>query len=122
MSGFDVYVFAFQRPDGQWGAIADRDGRLIVTGYEVLATAFRVVIGRRGLAVTALKRNPLQIAELVMSYHVAAADIVPHVEFLENAECEDAEDALWRTIEMAHAIPADTIGDWNAAHPERVMT
>lgn len=115
----EAFVFAYLRPDGRWGVVNDREKRLIVTGYEVLAETFRVLLARRGMEVVPLKRNPLQVAELVMSEHVAAADISPHVQFIESSECDDAEDALWRAVELANGVPGDTVGDWNAAHADR---
>lgn len=122
MSDCDAYVFAYLRPDGRWGVVNDAERRLIVTAYEVLAETFRLLLARRGMEVVALRRSPIQVAELVMSAHVSADDITPHVQFIESGTCQDAEDALWRTVELANGVPGDTLGDWNAAHPEQVTT
>jgi hypothetical protein len=117
----DAYVFAYQRPDGAYGAVADAQQRLIVTTQYALACVFVVALTRRlGLAVNAVKRNPVQVAELVMSQHVAAHDIGAHLAFIEDEACTDVEDTFWRAVEMANAVPVDGLGDWHAAHAERV--
>lgn len=112
-----VFVFTFHRPDGLWGAICDRNGLLVVTGYQVLADAFCKVLARRGLDVTALRRDPIQIARIVASHHKDVTDIVDHVVFIERvADHDTAEDALWRAINLANAIPATDLADWTRTH------
>jgi hypothetical protein len=96
----------------------------VVTASEPLALAFSTVLERRaGLTVVPVPRNPMQVAELVASAHVSAITIEPYVVFIESDECKDAEDATWRAVEMANAIPLDTAGDWRAAHdPQKAST
>lgn len=119
----EAYVFAFKRPDEQWGAVCDKNKRLIVTLSLALAQTFEVALSRRlGRHIVAVTRNPVEVAALVVSRHVSATDIAPHLAFLESDDCTDAEDAIWRAIDVANAIPADTVGDWHATHPERVTT
>jgi hypothetical protein len=109
----DAYVFAFLRPDGQWGAVADSTKRLIVTLNPLLAFAFATVLERRtGATVAWVKRNPTEIAELITSAHVSAQRIEPYVTFIESEDCcKDPEDTVWRAVDMANAVPLDSAGD-----------
>ena len=113
----DAYVFVFVRPDGVYGAVNDKDGRLVVSANAMLAYSFAVALERRLCrTITAIRRNPVEVAELVLSAHVAATDITAHIAFIETGDCTDAEDALWRAIGLANEVPADSVGDWAATH------
>jgi hypothetical protein len=112
----NVWVFAFPRPDGRYGAVCDTEQRLMVTVRRAVAVEFATALEQRaGRPITAVERCPMGVAELVATQHVGITDIAPYVHFIEQPG-EDDTDALFRASEAAEAIPLDTEGDWHAVH------
>ena len=114
-----AFVFAFQRPDGQWGVINDKHRRLVITlRPAVAATSRRSSPSAPGLAITPVLRDPAEIALLVMSAHVAATNIMRHVVIIEQGT-EDVADAEFKAGELVNAVPLDSEGDWWASTARR---
>lgn len=116
-----VYVFAFERPDGKWGAVNDDEARLIITSEAQVAVTFAAALTKRArIAIVPVQQNASEVVALVSSVHVGITDVGPFVRWIDEAG-DDALDARYKANELAGQIPLDTPGDWQAAHVKEAM-
>ncbi len=110
-----AWLLAFSRPDGRWGIVVDREGRLILTQYGSVADKLAAALRRRGANVTPVVQTPVEIAHLMMGEGHGPHDMADHLLIIEQHGATWA-DAEFRAAEVAAAIPLDTVGDWRAQH------
>lgn len=111
-----VFVFAFTRPDGRIGAVNDKEQRLLLTQSALAARTFAESLAWRiGSTITPVVVDPIQVAQLIRSAHVAADDVTAYIEFIEG-DLTDPDDVAFSASEAAYDVPLDGLGDWHAAH------
>ncbi|UGS36097.1 hypothetical protein [Capillimicrobium parvum] len=108
-------VFAFERPDGSWGAVNDDTGRLIGTQIGFLAGVFMARLKVRGADVHPVQVTPAQMADLLLSAGYGS-DQAAHRFALIEGQAEDVTDALRWAIDLADLVPLAEVQEPSCQH------
>lgn len=100
-------AFAFERPDGTWGAVTDDTGRLIATQIDLLAAVFVARLLILNVQVHVTRVTPTEVAALLASAGYGADDI-DHKFALIEGQAENVSDAITWAWDLAERIPTET--------------
>lgn len=95
-----AYLFAFERPDGSWGAVTDDCGRLLASQYHHLAVLFSTRLEERGVAMVGITpKTPMEIAAFLRDHGTSTEQFQ-----LIEAQTVNMDDAEQWAVELADRI------------------